>query len=229
MSGAGSSSTPLPDRTKPDFPLVKIPLQQACDILRQFFNATGGPEWTNKDGWEKGTVIHTDLSKPYQDYEPGQQEKNGRLGKRTRPALPRLPLPPDTGSSSGTVNPSNCCEWYGVICAGPDGTIPNPWPPYDDDYVPKRNPPPVRRRALVQNTAQNYETDASKHSGHHASGNRDKEHHHSLDNLWSKSTNGGASATATPCHADDQLDTSDTTQGAEGQEEFDDSWQIVGL
>ncbi|KAF9193380.1 hypothetical protein BGZ51_003431 [Haplosporangium sp. Z 767] len=44
----------------------------------------------------------------------------------------------------GILDPDNCCGWYGVVCISPDGVIPPPWPPYDDDLITSRAsvPPP---------------------------------------------------------------------------------------
>ncbi|KAF9926574.1 hypothetical protein FBU30_003861 [Linnemannia zychae] len=66
----------------------------------------------------------------------------------SRPIPPLLPPSYDYDDSdplqgslynpSPTLDPDNCCGWYGVVCIGPDGVIPPPWPPYDEDLVSSR-------------------------------------------------------------------------------------------
>ncbi|KAF9965929.1 hypothetical protein BGZ70_003751 [Mortierella alpina] len=47
-------------------------------------------------------------------------------------------LPVPTTNPATNMDPNNCCGWYGVVCIGPDGIIPPPWPPYDDDLITSR-------------------------------------------------------------------------------------------
>ncbi|GJJ75118.1 hypothetical protein EMPS_07476 [Entomortierella parvispora] len=60
------------------------------------------------------------------------------------------------------MDPNNCCAWYGVVCIGPDGTLPPPWPPYDEDLVASRvgNPisPPLTAGQSANPAGQNPST-----------------------------------------------------------------------
>ncbi|KAG0225487.1 hypothetical protein BGW41_004690 [Actinomortierella wolfii] len=156
----------------PDFEFVKIPLKQACDILRLFYNSTGGPEWTIRDGWEKGTAIHNnpEITLPHSQLAP--LSNNDWSFKRADPALPRLPAPTRTGPPPATtLDPSNCCGWHGVICVGPDGNMPPSWPPYDDDYDPSTSIKHTkRRRGLMARPSRGKDEDGAVHPRYYPQG-----------------------------------------------------------
>ncbi|KAG0262159.1 hypothetical protein BG011_000279 [Mortierella polycephala] len=64
------------------------------------------------------------------------------MGSKLTPYSSLAPLYPPVGDTTddlpgpvGILDPDNCCGWYGVVCIGPDGVIPPPWPPYDDDLI----------------------------------------------------------------------------------------------
>ncbi|KAK3821248.1 MAG: hypothetical protein J3Q66DRAFT_426254 [Benniella sp.] len=142
----GSKRVPAPDvqrsinKAAASLKLIHVPLKVFCDILRRFYNSTGGVNRSNQDGWQY-------IDSPW------------RLLKAI--PVPGLPGPCNVQVSSSvgsdsvadggpdpyrevlfnpptSLDPNNCCEWYGVVCIGLDGVIPPPWPPYDDDLVGSR-------------------------------------------------------------------------------------------
>ncbi|KAG0323715.1 hypothetical protein BGZ99_002554, partial [Dissophora globulifera] len=147
--------------------LVHVPLKVSCEILRQFYNKTGGYNWSNQDGWQFVDSVSVPPVNPPTIVAGGAAylAPDGNLpgppplGKSLpspvlqsvaaptsvagynsatdppvgSPINPPSPYPPTTN-----LDPNNCCGWYGVVCIGPDGVIPPPWTPYDDDLVSNR-------------------------------------------------------------------------------------------
>ncbi|KAF9296322.1 hypothetical protein BGZ88_000113 [Linnemannia elongata] len=166
--------------------LVHVPLKTSCEILRKFYNSSGGVNWSNQDGWQYVDSVRIPISSPRGQFRgddnrvmPGSdlRRRTQRSGfKRDKypppensdddndfvPPLPQRPTkksPPSTSSRqsppaydyddsdplqgslfnpSPTLDPDNCCGWFGVVCIGPDGVVPPPWPPYDEDLVSSR-------------------------------------------------------------------------------------------
>jgi len=238
-----SSEPPTGNRAANALGLVHVPLKVSCEILRRFYNSTGGVSWSNQDGWQyvdsatdfvpgqgsnrrwfhaaqrarnwsKKRTLEKPLTRrssgdnkrsrdrdndhdndhddhghdteegpdrrppnhdaPSVDHVPSprpQQPPSAASKKPEAPALlpstadnhrPRpsgpdpnenyLPIGSDPSIGPATtpamdLDPNNCCGWYGVVCIGPDGTLPPPWPPYDEDLIASRvgnpsGPPP---------------------------------------------------------------------------------------
>ncbi|KAG0224793.1 hypothetical protein BGW42_004853 [Actinomortierella wolfii] len=223
----GTIATPTkyptyPDQYKPDFEFVKIPLKQACDILRLFYNSTGGPEWTIKDGWEKGTAIHNnpEITLPHSQLTP--LSNNDWSFKRADPALPRLPAPTRTGPPPATtLDPSNCCGWHGVICVGPDGNMPPSWPPYDDDYDPSTSIKHTkRRRGLMAQSSRGKDEDSVVHPRYYPQGQQyDKQRSHRMD-----VSSGHLSTAGTSLPPSVQP----SPPNRQPTRETDDDWHIIG-
>ncbi|KAF9114235.1 hypothetical protein BGX27_011361 [Mortierella sp. AM989] len=174
------------NRAAANLKLVHVPLKVSCDILRQFYNSTGGTNWSNQDGWQyvdsvtipqftprtSGGALSggnsSDLARMVskRDYhkrkhsvdrdddsfiDPPLTATHLSLRSATEGSSSLLsPLvngpagsaasedktsPIDDAVSVDNLDPDNCCGWYGVVCIGPDGVIPAPWPPYDDDLI----------------------------------------------------------------------------------------------
>lgn len=179
--------------------LVHIPLKTSCEILRKFYNSSGGVNWSNQDGWQYVDSVRIPTSSPRGQFRgddnrvmPGAdlrrraQRSDSKRDKYTPPdnidddndfapqlhQPPTKKFPPSASSDlsqgnpvsvsqshqsppsydyddsdplqgllfnpSPTVDPDNCCGWFGVVCIGPDGVVPPPWPPYDEDLVSSR-------------------------------------------------------------------------------------------
>ncbi|KAF9415549.1 hypothetical protein BGZ76_004783, partial [Entomortierella beljakovae] len=61
--------------------------------------------------------------------------------------------------TTGDMDPDNCCDWYGVVCIGPDGIVPPPWPPRDDDLMMTMNSnhPQVKKKDLRTDVRYRYD------------------------------------------------------------------------
>ncbi|KAI8350289.1 hypothetical protein B0O80DRAFT_531390 [Mortierella sp. GBAus27b] len=159
----GGAASPTPNIRYPvnkaaaSLKLVHVPLKVSCDILRQFYNSTGGINWSNQDGWQYVDSV-TIPPVPTRGYVRAVHEPSDPKTARVHPSASHAPPEPHrtralpyagrikgtdpyqgalTGSPS-SLDPNNCCGWYGVICIGPDGVMPPPWPPYDDDLISSR-------------------------------------------------------------------------------------------
>ncbi|KAG9321841.1 hypothetical protein KVV02_007172 [Mortierella alpina] len=276
--------------------LVHVPLKTSCEILRQFYNSTGGIDWSNQDGWQyvdSVTIPAGPQTPRYNQRDAGTagsvksevyKRSTGSRHVEDAPSDPPPPsnsykLPPPAGSVPSpsmddasidslpvpttnppmNMDPNNCCGWYGVVCIGPDGIIPPPWPPYDDDLITNRaslpgygagssgteaQRGPLRKRDLPPGSPFYNYHNRNPHrgggSGHdHGSGSRgtggkDNRRHPDKDN------DDGASADGDGYHDDDDHDDDDdgpppppiappTTTRPGGRGQQIDDWYIIEL
>lgn len=272
-----SAETPTPKPKEDERPqnraaialnLIHVPLKTSCEILRKFYNSSGGVNWSNQDGWQYVDSVRIPTSSPRGQFrgDDGRSMAGAHLRRHDRrsdiksdkypppnnnndndddndvsPQLPRPPTkkpPPSSpldhrlgnpGSGpqppqspppydyddsdplqgslfnpSPTLDPDNCCGWFGVVCIGPDGVVPPPWPPYDEDLVSNRftvatatsaHPPRLRSRDLPPHLNKRfpppyYHHDRNphrgghgRHGGHgHGTGGEDNRHQPDEDN-----------------------------------------------
>lgn len=203
-----STETPTPKQKEDKRPrnraaialnLIHVPLKTSCEILRKFYNSSGGVNWNNQDGWQYVDSVRIPTSSPRSQsrgddsrsmqgadlrrrdrrsdtkrdkYLPPNNNNDDGDDSDSSPQVPQTPTkkPPPSSSSdprlgkqvpvsqspqsppahdyddsdplqgslfnpSPTLDPDNCCGWFGVVCIGPDGVVPPPWPPYDEDLL----------------------------------------------------------------------------------------------
>ncbi|KAF9910534.1 hypothetical protein EC991_006352 [Linnemannia zychae] len=241
--------------------LIHVPLKTSCEILRKFYNSSGGTNWSNQDGWQYVDSIRIPTNNPRGEfrrnnnrathgvdlrrrsqrtgtkrdkYPPQDDNDNGNDNDNDNDPSPSPPRPParksppsnpmdfrpgnlvpisQTSNSpppydyddsdplqgslygpSPTLDPDNCCGWFGVVCIGPDGVVPPPWPPYDEDLVSsslrrgrrdlpprlsKRIPPPYYHHDRNPHRVGGH----GRHAGHgHGVGDEDNRHQPDDDN-----------------------------------------------